>query len=206
MRRAEAARVPLGDHVMLRNILLSTLAAATLAGCATGYSYRNGDSGDYYYGQPRTEYRYNAPYGYYGSFGYGSYGSGYYYDRYGRLVYGNPYGYYGYPYGAGSWWYQRPPHGHGGHDHDGDGDQDVDHPDRKPPWRDLGRIPRTAGEDGDDMRPRQRRQPTPMTMPSPQLRERPATPSMPRMRSDDSGGSRMGRVIRNARGSAAADE
>ena len=42
---------------MLRNILLTAFAAATLAGCATDYAYRGGN-GDYYYGQPRVEYRY----------------------------------------------------------------------------------------------------------------------------------------------------
>lgn len=198
---------------MLRNFLLPALAAATLAGCATDYAYRGGNGGDYYYGQPRVEYRYNDPYGYFGAYGYGSYAPGYYYDRFGRLVYGNPYGYYGYPYGQGGWWYRpRPPHGHGG-DHGGQPhDDDADRNDRKPPWRDLGRGPRQqqrmAGEDGEDLRPRVRRQSiqSPMT-PSPQREQRIAPAPVPRMRSDEPRGSRMGGIIRSAKGTApAADE
>ena len=111
---------------MLRTCLLSAIAAATLAGCATGYTYRSGNGGDYYYGQPGTEYRYQSPYGFYGSYGYGGFGygfGGYYYDRFGRLVYANPYGYY--PYGNG-WYRPRPPHGHGGHDHDHGGKPELD--------------------------------------------------------------------------------
>ena len=66
---------------MLRKTLLAALAATTLAGCATGYSYRGGaGGGDYYYGQPQVEYRYyQDPYGYYGSFGFGRYAPSYYY-------------------------------------------------------------------------------------------------------------------------------
>jgi len=207
---------------MIRKVLLSALAAATLAGCATDYGYRGGN-GDYYYGQPRTEYRYYDPYGYYGgygygygSYGYGSYGYGarYYYDRYGRLVYGSPYGsyygsYYGYPYGYGGTWGSgrpRPPGGHGGHDgHDGPGDNDGDHrDDRRPPWRNFGNV-RPSGErvapDGGDSRTRIRRSSTPSAMPMPQP-QRSTAPSVPRMRSDDGGGgSRMGRAVRGARAS-----
>ena len=56
-----------GGHAMFRNILLPVLAAASLAGCATSYDYRAGNGGDYYHGQPRTEYSYyDAPgYGFY---------------------------------------------------------------------------------------------------------------------------------------------
>ncbi|HWS77088.1 MAG TPA: hypothetical protein VN205_01810 [Thermomonas sp.] len=191
---------------MFRNIMLSTLAAATLAGCATGYSYRNGNGGDYYYGQPRTEYRYYDPYGFQGIYGYGSYGPGYYYDRYGRLVYGNPYGYYGTPYGYGSWWYRpRPPHGHDGDHHDdhpGDGDRDG----RRPPWRNIGGVlppGERSAVDGDDARPPVRRQQSPYTrpMPAPQREQRMTAPPAPRMRSDEGGGSRMGRAIRGAKSS-----
>ena len=203
---------------MLRNILVSAIAAATLAGCATGYSYRNGASGDYYYGQPRTEYRYHDPYGYYG--GSGGYTPGYYYDRYGRLVYGNPWGYYGVPYGyGGQWWWSRPrPPQHGGghdhgndHDHEGDG-SGHDRDGRRPPWRNIGGVlPPDArpAPDRDDARPRLRRQQAPASaMPArPMQREsRPMAPPPVRMRSDDGGGSRMGRVIRNARASSSTDE
>lgn len=176
---------------MLRNILLSALAAASLAGCVTDYGYRGGNGGDYYYGQPRTEYRYHDPYGYYGSY------EGYYYDSFGRPVYYMPYGYgyysgpyYGYPY----WYRQRPRHD--------DGQQtppptqgNDDGNDRKPPWRNLnGLVPRQRMDDGDEQRPR--RMVAPMReqrMPAPQ-REMP----MPRMRSDG-GGSRTGGVIRRTK-------
>ena len=116
---------------MLRKFLLPAVVAATLAGCATGYSYRSGN-GDYYYGQPSVEYRY---YGGYGPYGYGSYyGNGYYGNSYyGSIGYGySPYGYgwgrpyYGYPYNG--WYRPLPPRGHGGHhDHDHDDDHDHDH-------------------------------------------------------------------------------
>lgn len=199
----------MGDHAMLRNTLLAALAAAALAGCATGYSYRGGASGDYYYGQPRVEYRYyDAPYGYYGSYGYGSYAPGYYYDRYGRLVYGSSYGYYGYPYGYGSqWWYRPRPHGpgHGGDDHD------ADREDRRPPWRNIGGVvPRgeRVAPDGDDQRPRVRRQQAPGALPMPQrqIQQRSIAPLPPRMRSDDDGGSRMGRVMRNVKSSSSPED
>ncbi len=191
---------------MLRQFLLPALAATMLAGCATDYTYRNGGGGDYYYGQPRTEYRYYGPYGYYGSYGYGG---GYYYDGFGRLVYGNPYGYYGYPYGGyGNGWYRpRPHHGHGDHDHDNDEDHDDDRDDRSPPWRDFGAMkprPPRAGNDDEDARPRVRRQAAPLAMPAPPRREsRMVDAPMPRASGGDAGGSRMGRVIRSAK---AADE
>ena len=87
----------------------ATVAATLVAGCVTtDYGYRGG-RGDYYYGQPRTDYRYyDDSFGYYGSYGFGRYAPAYYYDRYGRLVYGGSYGYYGYPYGYGSQWWYRP--------------------------------------------------------------------------------------------------
>jgi hypothetical protein len=137
-------------------LLLPALAIATLAGCATGYSYRGGN-GDYYYGQPSVDYRYYGGYGYgYGSGGYG-YGRSYYLDVFGRPVYGYPHGYYGgrypgYPYGH----FPRPPHGHDG-DHDGDHDgsppaQGGHRPGNRPPWRDIGRM-RDRDED-EQARPR----------------------------------------------------
>ncbi len=205
---------------MLRKTLLAALAAATLGGCATGYSYRGGaGGGDYYYGQPRIDYRYyEDPFGYYGSYGFGRYAPGYYYDRYGRLVYGSSYGYYGYPYGYGSqWWYRPRPHGngHGGGDHgNGQGDHDADRDDRRPPWRNIGGVyPRgeRIAPDGDDQRPLVRRQQMPGALPMPQRQagERSIAPSPPpsRMRSEDGGGgSRMGRVIRNVRPSSSSED
>ena len=131
---------------MFRRILLSMLATATLAGCATAYTYRGGN-GDYYYGQPQTEYRYHDPYGFYGGFGYGGYAPGVYYDRYGRVIYGSYYGYFGYPPGYGSPWWYRPRAPHDGHDHGGDGHdgdghggEDGDGSDRRPPWRNPGGL------------------------------------------------------------------
>ena len=204
---------------MLRNILLTAFAAATLAGCATDYAYRGGN-GDYYYGQPRVEYRYYGP-SVYGGYG-GYYGNG----LYGGIGYGYPYGYGGYggywnsPYGYGGYpyWYRpRPPHGHGGnhggHDHH-DNDSDGDHNDRKPPWRNIGgALPpgERVAPDREDMRSRVRRQPMQMPatrpmMPTPQREQRSIAPAMPRMSSDNGGGSLMGRAIRNAKGSPALDE
>ena len=80
---------------MLRKFLLPALAATTLAGCATGYSYRGG-SGDYYYGQPQVEYRYYGP-SMYGGYG-GYYGNG----LYGGIGFGYPFGY-ACHYGGGYW-------------------------------------------------------------------------------------------------------
>lgn len=135
---------------MIRKLILPALAALLLAGCAS-YQYRSGTSGDYYYGQPGTEYRYYGyPYGY-GGYGYGAYGYGYpSYFSYGS--------YYGYPYGYGG--YYRPPYngprpGHGhGHGHGGDNNHGGNNPDpgQTPPpssnnqdrptapWRDLERL------------------------------------------------------------------
>jgi len=170
---------------MLRKILLPALAIATLAGCATGYSYRGGN-GDYYYGQPSVEYRYYGGYGYGGSIGYG-FGQGYYLDVFGRPVYGYPYGYYGgrypsYPYGHGP--RPRPPHGpgHDGHDggHDGSPGQGGHRPGNRPPWRDIGRMRDRDDHEQDrsrrfgqpDVQPRMQ-QPGPRVRPSaPVVRER----------------------------------
>lgn len=179
-----------GERIMLRKLLLPLLATAALAGCATDYQYRGGN-GDYYYGQPRVEYRHMGPSGFYGGVGYGtgggyggigygtgggyggiSYGAMYFYDRYGRLVYGYPRSYYGSPYydrygrlvygypggHYGSPYYRgnaghhrRPAHGHGGgnqgnrEDHDGDGDNQQD---LTRPRRELGQFRQIDPDEG----------------------------------------------------------
>lgn len=160
---------------MLRKLLLPVLATAALAGCVTDYGYRNGN-GDYYYGQPRVEYRELGPGGYYGGVGvqygyggygyggYGGYGSGpiYFHDRYGRLVYGYPGGYYGSPYYGGNGWYSpRPDRDHDGN-HGGNTNND-NRSDRPPPWRDLRgmqkRIEDLNGYPDGEERPRPFRRP-----------------------------------------------
>lgn len=137
---------------MLRKLLLPMLATAVLAGCATDYRYRGGQ-GDYYYGQPHIEYRRSGAAGFYGDLGYGLGGFGYgfgatfFYDRHGRLVYGSPGNYYGFPYyGRGHWYPHRPHRGNGdGRNQQGDGDKSQEVP---PPWRDLGRYQqRDSGDD-----------------------------------------------------------
>src|SRR5690606_6516624 len=112
------------------------------------YQYRSGTAGDYYYGQPGTEYRY---YGY-PSYGYGGYGYGAY--GYGYPSYFSYRSYYGYPYGYGGYYrppYKGPHHGHGhGGNHNGGNDPG---PGQNPPpagndnqyrptapWRDLERL------------------------------------------------------------------
>src|SRR3546814_18382798 len=75
---------------MLRH-LVRGFAAGAVAGCATGYTYRDG-YGDYYYGQPSVDYY---------DYGYGApYGRIYGYPRYwrGGLGIGYGYGYGGYGY------------------------------------------------------------------------------------------------------------
>ena len=115
-------------QTMIRKLLLPAVAIALLGGCMTGgYSYRQ-DRGDYYYGNPGTDYRYYDPYGRYSDRYYGSgyYGSGYYSRYYGHPgYYRYPYGYHRYPNG-----YYRPPvvvrprpddgHDGGGHHRDDD--------------------------------------------------------------------------------------
>ena len=133
---------------------LASSLAVLLAGCVSGYQYREGN-GDYYYGQPSVEYR---DYGY-GDYGYGGYGypggwSGSLGYGYGYGGYGYPYGGYGYPYGGyGYPWYPPlilvPGH-HGGHHHGG-----HDQPDPIPYRPDR---PRRVGGDG--------RPDTPIMMPS----------------------------------------
>jgi hypothetical protein len=193
---------------MLRTVLLSTLAAATLAGCTTGYTYRSGH-GDYYYGQPRTEYRYYDPYGYYGGYyGYDRYAPRYYYDRYGRLVYGTPYGYYPAPYGYGRYGghHPRPPYRPDSGDHAQDPDtQAHERHERKPPWRNLGGV--LPNDERDERRPRMRRQQQPSAMPMPQHeQQRISAPAAPRMQREDGGGSRMGRAVDSAKASAPTEE
>lgn len=175
---------------MLRKFLLPALAAATLAGCATGYGYRGGN-GDYYYGRPTVEYRHLAPYGYYG----GYYGGGY--GLYGSYGYGSPY-YYA-PYYYSPYGYRPRPH-HGGHDHDGD--HDGDHHDggsagsdeRLPPWRNPGRLAELRQQRLQQQQPEARIQ----RAPAPMRIERPArsAPSMPIRRE---AGSRMGGMIQAAK-------
>ena len=180
---------------MFRKALLPAVAIALLSGCATDYSYRNGN-GDYYYGRPQVEYRYIGGYGSYGG-NYGGYGYGlgygspvYYYDRYGRLVYGQPYGYYGTPYSGGHVPYRprRPSHGDNHHGDDNDGT------DRRPPWRNIGRMrpgtPDGRAEAGDDTRPR--RQPAPFIQSAP----RPERLSAPSVETRSGGGSPRAKAIR----------
>ena len=179
---------------MIRKLLLPALAIALLGGCVTdGYGYRQ-DRGDYYYGQPSVDYRYQgSPYGSlhyrYGYPGYGGYPYGY------GGYSGYPYGYSGYPYGYGGYgypyrpysghpYYPRPPlivvprpDGHPPH---------VDHRDgRRPPWRDLDNIRRRGGDSDPP-----RSQPLPTAQAPPPVR--------PAMRRDE-GGSRMEQTMRRAR-------
>src|SRR3546814_21183891 len=85
-----------GDAAMLRHLVL-VFAALALAGCATGYTSRDG-YGDYYYGQPSVDYYdygYGTPYGRihsYPSYWRGGLGIGYGYG-YGGYGYGYPPGY-----------------------------------------------------------------------------------------------------------------
>lgn len=134
-----------GTDVMIRKLLLPAIAAALLSGCVT-YGYRDG-RGDYYYGQPNTEYRYYGGYGY-GYPGYGYYGyPGYYGYSGGYYGYGSPY------WGGGYYRYYIPSRPHGGGHHHGGGDSDghqtpppeQDRPDRpRAPWRDLDEIARPS--------------------------------------------------------------
>lgn len=152
---------------MLRKLLLPAAALLALGGCVTGYGYRSGNGGDYYYGQPQVEYRHVGPYGAIGGY-YGGMRPIAYYDRFGRLVYGYPYGpgYYGSPYYGyyGSPYYGSPYHGHphpyppgprvpysprpGDSHPPPDPGHDPDRNDRKPPWRDFGRLQPRQDEPG----------------------------------------------------------
>jgi hypothetical protein len=150
-------------HPTRKLLLLPAIAVALLSGCVS-YGYRDG-RGDYYYGQPTTEYSY--PYGY-GGYGYGGYGYGYpgYYNS---PYWGASIGYYGY-YGP-----RRPPRHDGGHGNDhghgdhGGNDGGNDHPpqnmpDRpRPPWRDLGRLDKRDRSDQPEQRQPWRPSPTQTT-------------------------------------------
>jgi len=192
---------------MFRKALLPALAIALLSGCATDYTYRNG-SGDYYYGRPQVEYRYIGGYGGYGGYGsyggYGGYGSGsgygygygspgYYYDRFGRLVYGYPYGAYGAPY-SGGYWQHRPRQTHGGgHGHHDDGRDNVGN-DRRPPWRNIRGMQPVVPEDRAQARDdnRARRLPSPFIEPAERPERISADPSM----GSDESSPRIGARIR----------
>lgn len=142
---------------MIRSLLLATLAAFAVGGCATDYAYRGG-AGDYYYGRPAVVYHdyygYGAPYG--SLYGYG----GYPYWRSGLSIgYGYGYGYHGYPhrYGGYPYYYYYPWYWHWrGHDrHDErppSGSERVtggrlppNRADGGPPRGAVGVIPRTGG-------------------------------------------------------------
>jgi len=113
---------------MIRKMSIAILAAAALAGCATGYGYRGG-SGDYYYGRGGgyDSYDYGSYYGY-GGYGHG-YGAPY---RYYGGGYGYPYSYYDYPYYGYPYYYTRPPR----HDDD-DRPDHVDRSQRRHPYPGL---------------------------------------------------------------------
>jgi hypothetical protein len=191
-----------GDSAMLRKLLLPFLATAVLAGCATDYSYRGGN-GDYYYGQPRVEYRYQDIGGYYGDSGYG-FGGGYYYDRFGRLVYGVPGGYYGSPYYGDNGWYRPRPHrDHGDrddHDDHEDNEANAENQHRPPPWRDLGRLQNRTeiGSRSHDDRERPTRIERPMRSVDGPFGPQRAEPGAPVMRQRSESSSRMGGFIGGA--------
>ena len=185
---------------MIRKLLLPALATVLLAGCVTSaYQYRGG-TGDYYYGQPSTQYRYyGSPYGSYG-YGYpggwgGSIGYGYGYPPYGYYGYGG-YGYGGYPYYYRHHYPYRPPvvivrPDSGGGDQDdggGNGNDPVRHTERpRPPWRDLGNL-RGRGPQPEPVI----RKPAPsMSMPGPQV--------VPAAGTSRRSGSVMGETVRRAR-------
>jgi hypothetical protein len=165
-----------------RLLLLPAIAAvALLSGCVT-YGYRDGH-GDYYYGQPSTEYV--DPYGY-GGYGYGypDYGYGY-----GGSYWSGSFGYYGGYYGGYHGPY-RPPHHGGGHghgndhdhgDHDGDTGNNPPPPSNRPdrpraPWRDLDNI----GQPGKPNQPNRPRRPEGRPVQAPPAGNRPAArPSPP---------------------------
>lgn len=172
---------------MIRKLILPAIAVLLLAGCATGYTYRNAP-GDYYYGQPGTVYR--------DYYGYPSY-----YDRYSpyswRGYFG--YGYYGYPYGYGRF----PGHYHGGYPHSprpGNNDGGNQTPDRPtPPWRDLDRVGELRGRPdvprAGELRTRPVQQPAVPQVQRPATRVIQRPVSRPRAQA---GGSRMSEMIRRA--------
>ena len=187
---------------MLRKLLLPILATAALAGCATGYNYRGGN-GDYYYGQPSVDYRYQGMGGY-GSFGLGyGFDADFYYDSFGRRIYGYPGGLFGSPYYGGNGWYRPRPHrGHGDHDDDDDGHGsnhgNRDHEDRPPPWRNLGGL-QQRDDNGDRDREDRQRPMRPMRSSDVPIRPQRAEPSAPVIRQRSEPSSRMGSFIDGAR-------
>lgn len=164
---------------MFRKLLVPLAACALLAGCITTapYGYEGGDRGDYYYGSPSVDYRYDES-----GYGYGFPGYGYgppYYGPYrpGISIYGT-YGYPGYGYGGyGGYGYGGyggyAPYGGYGYGYPGYGypttrvhhhhlpppptpvtgtqppPQPVDRPDGGP-WRPIDEIHRRRSGDGDD--------------------------------------------------------
>lgn len=189
---------------MIRRLLIPLAATALLAGCVTSppYGYRTDGHGDYYYGSPYVEYRYQDAWPYYG---YGSYYYGPY--RPGFSVWGGYYGggypYYGYPYYGSPYRYTYPryqPHnGHHGDPRGGNGYGGDPRPDNRPdggPWRNPDEIVRrrrsTEGTGGGMV----------------QVAPRPSIPEVsrpdpgafgPRMGGERSGGTAPGDVIRRAR-------
>lgn len=174
---------------MLRKFIVPLAAAALMAGCMTAapYGYRQGQSGDYYYGNPSVEYRhrggydypgygypYYGPYrgGFHGSFSYGyPYRYPYGYGYYGNPYYGHPY--YGYPYYRPIY---RPRPG------------TNPTPDTRPDgggWRNFDELRRRQGDGGVTTTP-----PPQPSFPTRQPREQ--------TRRDD-GGSRMSQMIQRAR-------
>lgn len=180
-------------------LVLPLVAAALLGGCLTGdYAYRQDGRGDYYYGQPTTEYRYPGYGGYGGYGGYSPYGYGGY-GGYNRYRHGYPYGFGGYyrtPY--------RPYHPHHPRppivvNPPNDDRPPQHHPDddRRPPWRDLDNVRRRHAGD-DDLRQRQV-MPARATVqqPRPAVQQpRPVARPMAQPRRQSS--SQMGEMIRRA--------
>lgn len=145
---------------MIRKLVLPIVAVALLGGCVTDYAYRGGDRGDYYYGQPTTEYRYYGPYGSYAPYGYGNFG----YGNYGYGRFGYPHGYYGgYPFGYRGFYHYPPYYRH--HHHrppvtwrrpDGSPTpQQRSNNDGRPPWRNFDELRRRQSADGGGNRPRE---------------------------------------------------
>jgi len=170
---------------MIRKLLLPAVAIALLGGCMTsGYHYRQ-DRGDYYYGEPSTDYRYyGSPYGgYYGYPGYSRYPYGYggFYRH--PYYYNDPYN--GYPYYP---YRPRPPVVVVPRPDDTTPPPvvDRDNSDRRPPWRNLDNL---------------RRDPPRGVEPQPSLPTRAAVtpPPMRAVRPDGDRGSRSEQVIRRAR-------
>ncbi|MDQ3206144.1 MAG: hypothetical protein M3Q40_06510 [Pseudomonadota bacterium] len=144
---------------MIRKLTISVAAAMLLAGCVTSdYAHRQGGRGDYYYGHPTTEYRYQgySPYGYSPYGGYGGHRYGYGYPYYGAYP-----GHYGYPYRPGYPVYPgypyRPHHPHHPrppvvvHPNPPPPGEEPDN-DRRPNWRDLDEVGRRARNGSAPMR------------------------------------------------------